>query len=1082
MSFRFYFVPWNKFFLVALPLYLFIFVNTSQGVLASAGALGGTGYIPGSTSDFESRYPTAIRAREMTGDGILDYLVLTRSASDLALPPGYYTMNKNKMVYTSIFASTDIADEAEIADFNNDTYGDVVLLDKAGTKVSVFRNKTIEQVYTPATPPLTKDASLDLSSISDQIVDVKVADMNADGKLDILVISKRSLLYFKNTSGSTTLSFENAVNISATSVSSNLSFSRLCLFDVDKDGKTDALILAQPSSMPSVATFVYFRGDGAGALSFVGENATANSRNNFSDANIVVLDVNSDGQLDILMTGSSFSTDVEVYKNTSTQLATNISLLKTLNTDNGSNASVFNKTMALGDMNGDGVNDLVVGMVGAINPAVLLNQGGGTFAKQSSFLGYHSDFSGVVALGDHDADGDVDAVYATSFFNTSLSKYYVSIVPRYNLNISTSIAATCSSGDALLSASSYSTYSGSTEVLPNYQFRNSQGSLISKGTVSSAWVNGVTSSSKYYIDFVEKYRDSSFTVTIETSISASNVSKSSPSFTVYSSLEDCGNANKDLSKAIISSGGFLPSYYSDAKLTLTVSNPSSVGVGTYYLVIADGACTSVRPVSVINYGLGATKTINLIDLNGNQICAGTAFNATADGTFLSDHTYSWGVSSGYNAGIIQKLDGSSVTITFLDYFSSDKDLVVQLIDKFQSTSLECIMLSTVSIKVLATPKKPSFSTNISKDIADLYIEYTFTASDEDGTEYQWEINNNIVATRQPQTYVIAFSDLSLVNTEIGARVLATKNSNGCPSPYSDVYTFTLRPIPDAEVSYGDKSLYVYCDDLYTKVVTGNIDPNLTYEWFYHDENSTFDMTSPFSTAGSCNIDQLGAYKLRISRVIESVTYASEYVFDIMNNSSVTLTLPQVSISGGDPISLIDPKFGYVEKGSKLDFSVPEGYTESKWYLKDVLKSTDPTFVLYPEETLPYTLSGKNNFTCPYTMNITVTVLQSALASSTNLYTQLLKSETNVYAFDDVAKPLIFEIKDVTTTLKLSLVVMDRTGAIVYQSDDYNNDWSFIDKKTGNLLKEGTYFYNLEIKSSLDTNEYQPICSFFDVVR
>lgn len=65
------------------------------------------------------------------------------------------------------------------------------------------------------------------------------------------------------------------------------------------------------------------------------------------------------------------------------------------------------RALALGDVDGDGDVDIVVGKSGGKPNVLLLNQGGGTFVEATGFAGGSANTL-AVSLGDVDGDGDLD--------------------------------------------------------------------------------------------------------------------------------------------------------------------------------------------------------------------------------------------------------------------------------------------------------------------------------------------------------------------------------------------------------------------------------------------------------------------------------------------------------------------------------------------------------------------------------------------------------------------------------------------------------------------------------------------------
>ncbi len=129
-------------------------------------------------------------------------------------------------------------------------------------------------------------------------------------------------------------------------------------------------------------------------------------------SSIVLGDIDNDGDLDLVISGSDDGTngfDVKVYINNGTILQENITWQQNL-----SGVDAFSGAIALGDIDNDGDLDLaLVGAYPSADNGIYINNGS-AFVKNSiwleslPFVGYGVDDGAHVALGDIDNDGDLD--------------------------------------------------------------------------------------------------------------------------------------------------------------------------------------------------------------------------------------------------------------------------------------------------------------------------------------------------------------------------------------------------------------------------------------------------------------------------------------------------------------------------------------------------------------------------------------------------------------------------------------------------------------------------------------------------
>jgi FG-GAP-like repeat/IPT/TIG domain len=230
-------------------------------------------------------------------------------------------------------------------------------------------------------------------------ISVKTADVNGDGRLDMVVADYTSNVFrvLKNNSIPGSISFAPDVSFSTGSEPR-----KFTLADIDNDGKTDIIVANQADNNISV-----FRNTStATIISFA---ARVNFATAASPEGVCTGDMDNDGKTDIMVACNNAAGVVSVFKNTS--VAGTITL--NAKTDYGSGAYTWD--VAAADMDGDGKLDLVSTNSGPNNVSVFRNTStaGISFAAKVDFSTTSSPRG--IAINDLDADGKPDIVTANWF-------------------------------------------------------------------------------------------------------------------------------------------------------------------------------------------------------------------------------------------------------------------------------------------------------------------------------------------------------------------------------------------------------------------------------------------------------------------------------------------------------------------------------------------------------------------------------------------------------------------------------------------------------------------------------------------
>ena len=334
----------------------------------------GAGTFTESLQTFGSAGTLALAVGDLDGDGDVDVVAGGSFADDQVF------LNDGGGVFTATGVSfhAEITGRLALADLDRDGDLDVVTVD-ALDHVDFFEN----------------DGAAGFTATGDLIDglsarDVAVADVDADGRADLMVAGMGGFyVYALDADGHLP---PNGVRYGTTTAM------RLAVADWSSDGDPDVVTYGSfaPCTMyhdSRTGTFGPAVWSDSGQVLGAGHTAA-----------LAAGDVDGDGDVDYVQGVDAGST--RLWRNDGTADFTPTSAITTTAVT----------SVALGDVDRDGHQDLVVGYASFGGLGVFLGDGTGTFTDTAQTLG--SDTTAALALGDVDGDGDLDVVQGVSLNST----------------------------------------------------------------------------------------------------------------------------------------------------------------------------------------------------------------------------------------------------------------------------------------------------------------------------------------------------------------------------------------------------------------------------------------------------------------------------------------------------------------------------------------------------------------------------------------------------------------------------------------------------------------------------------------
>jgi len=291
-----------------------------------------------------------------------------------------------------------------IGDLDRDGKADVVVANAGAATISVFRNISISGAISAG----SLDAAVTYS-VPQPVQDITLADIDGDGKLDIVAANSGAVLSFVSVLRNTTAgvgTFSAASFAASVDLAANAGAQGVTAADMDMDGKTDLLVACSSNVLNT------FRNIGtAGSLTTGSFAPKDNITPGTAPVKVLAGDIDGDTKPDMVVINSG-SGNVSVFRNTMTAPGPIVtaSFAAIVNLTAGTNPVAG----ALADIDGDGKQEICIANSGSNTIAVFRNTSvSGTIT--SGTLSPRVDFAvGTtprgIAVADFNGDGKPDLV------------------------------------------------------------------------------------------------------------------------------------------------------------------------------------------------------------------------------------------------------------------------------------------------------------------------------------------------------------------------------------------------------------------------------------------------------------------------------------------------------------------------------------------------------------------------------------------------------------------------------------------------------------------------------------------------
>ncbi|ADR23124.1 hypothetical protein MATR_30270 [Marivirga tractuosa] len=568
---------------------------------------------------------------------------------------------------------------------------------------------------------------------------VVIKDLDLDGKPDLVVSDQvnNRILIIKNTSSAGTLSF--SPEIIELTVENAVSTAGLDVEDLNGDGKPE--IITHQFQTDAGGFFIATNQSSPGNFSFTDFNKYSTPG---TLINLKVGDINQDNKPDIVAT-LFLSSSVAVFNNETTDTGNvpQFGSAQNLATD------VRPWGLDFGDMDGDGIKDIVVATVGTDKTINILNNdgtGGLNYSKVSIPVTY---INRNIKIGDIDGDSKPDIVFTSvDDDNNQITASNISIL-RNNQCIIPVITP-----EGPINACEGNPVRLETQNIEGLTFEWFQdGTSVKTGTENFIELNDVSATGSYTVSIIS---DGGSCQEISEAIEVNIISEGAlPSATISSNDPICNGGILTLNSSDVGATDYKwrgPQGYTAEGITVEVDDFDVDKAGRYYLDVYSGDCI-IETTSIV------VEVIPSPNFSVEQSGAGT---------YCEGESVTLNVSPSENGFGFQWYRGTSTIsgATSATYNpTTDGDYYVEITDQV-NTGCPKIYSDTLQVAFLETPEV--YYDLPSSACVGIPVSFTNDAvvADESLAEYRWDFGDGNFSSEGNPTHTYNTAGTYVVNLEI----------------------------------------------------------------------------------------------------------------------------------------------------------------------------------------------------------------------------------------------------------------------------------------------------------------------------